>query len=296
MLGFICFLFIHSIDASQWIPKKDSTYELEMVVTSMNKHFLKRDEWLHFEKTIEEIDFLLSQFRDNEMHFLLKTTVYKFLIANAPKVNKPRVLNFKKLLQRDSEKIKTFNPFLTWLYKSIQSDFRELTSDPRFLSTKSTKDIKDAVQRKKFNLLLPWLLYFHSDVPELLNINSQGLLVKLLDEVRSTLSSYLTSTYKTPKKMDQKYQMVWFERKDDLHKRLAKKEKVKKKGKVASIVDDVVSKKKKVKTLPQPVDDWTPKDDDFTTERGNLILPKPDPGYQSPKELPKPVDDWILEY
>ncbi len=52
----------------------------------------------------------------------------------------------------------------------------------------------------------------------------------------------------------------------------------------------------KPKQLPDPKNDWVPKDDLDKLRRPKVdLFPSPDPDYVSPDDLPEPVNDWLLD-
>ena len=224
------------------------------------------------------MDRAFSSLDDTDVHLIIKSEIFKTLLQSPPSSKRsfrslaPDMLKGLHLLSK-----KTDSPFFAWLALSIHADLKSLIHSPLFPAFK--KQIQSPTDRwnpsmilmkKKFALLLPWHDYLTTTPQKQLAEKIYPLLLKCLRQIHFKSTRYASLVPMRPPIQDQ---LQYFE----------KTSPIKKKKSLDSLLDPIIDDNKKV-VLPEPVDDWTPKKDDYSQN-----LPRPTDDW-----LPEPVDDWNL--
>ena len=313
-LTLIVFILIQSSFANFNDAKKgkiniqsiNTPLEYRIAISSYNSYNLRPDEKDDYLRDIITSDTFFAHIPKSELFLLCKTEIYK-LVLSFPNKNQShkRVIN-QDILNSLALKAKErgLNPLSTWILNATISDIKKVINYKyyqTYLIQKSQKKKLSTVELikidKKINLLSPWInIYLQTDI-EQINLMLRPLHKKIIKRL-AFLSKiiYKASSFEESPKLSSlnglkffKYSRELTKTEDDLRK-----------------IDDIIgnislfpkpsSSYESPNDLPEPENDWVPKDDMSTIKKPDTYLfPEVDPNYIRPEELPEPVNDWLLD-
>ncbi len=235
---------------------------------------------------IKRLDSILIQIPKDEINFLLKTEIIKFLLGTPPKNFEKKNIRYETIKSGNAkfEKEKgTLSPLSIWLLESIHSDLSQLMSSSHF--PELARQIKAGtlahkIEQKKyfrqFKLLLPlYTFYINTPIDDYL-LSQKKIAHELFAHLKNYLGYYVALSQK--RKLPKSKTLIFFTKVPIKEKSSNEK--------VISILDaaEISLEQKEVKDEDQ----WKPND--------NLILfPTPDPSYSPPQELPRAIKSWSNE-
>ena len=278
-MNFLMLFFFAQTSMAAYIPIKEKTpSEFHHVIETLQTTNLYSAHKEEINSLIPQIDRALSSLANDDINTIIKSEIFKTLLTS-PLSSKRSLLSLSHKttddLYRLSQKIDS--PFLSWFALSIHTDLKSLVLSPLFPHFK--KKIKSgqgkwnsqmAIMKKKFSLLLPWHDFLTTTPKEQLIEKMYPLLLKCLRQIHFKSIRYASLV---PLHSPSQDELQYF------------KEKLsdKKNNPLDSLLNPIIENNKKI-DLPEPVDDWIPKKDDYTKK-----LPSPTNDW-----LPEPVDDWKL--
>jgi hypothetical protein len=284
----------------------DTPLEYRITVNSYNSYDLTSEEKDEYLKDIVTSDTYFSHIPKSELFLLCKTEIYKLVLSFPSKDGTPkRVINqniLNSLKQR--AKAENLNQLAKWILNATISDVKKVINYKyyqTYLIQKSQKKKLSTIELlkidKKVKLLSPWINIYLQNDPEQINMIVGPLHRKIIHRL-AFLSKiiYKASSFEEAPKLSSiknlkyfKYSRELTKSEDDLRK-----------------IDDIIgnislfpkpsSNYQSPNSLPEPKNDWVPKDDMSKVTKPDVnLFPEYDPNYIRPEELPEPVNDWLLD-
>lgn len=335
----VAFNFQSALGKEVYLPNNKFPLEFVLLIQSLQKIELTDEEKKDLIKNIAIIDQIAAIMSKEEIFFIIKTEIYK-AILNKYKDEKTRFKlyrpeNIVKLKDFSKRKFTALLPFANWMARAIQSDMKVIIKSHLFNKLinhlKRTNLINNSNLRKvkrRLSLLLPWYQKLSTlaknDIDELM----KEFMIECLRKITFFIKSLAQFTQEKELAISPKVTSYKFFKKFDLSSIRG----IPKSYDILTIMkfDDEVKTAKQTLTesskwkpskevlpkgyptpspnyvppevLPQPVDDWMPKEDKDTSKISKrnipLVVPTIDPKYVPPKNLPKPAensDDWLLQ-
>ena len=276
---FLLPLFFVQTTFSAYIPIKEKVpLKLHHIMTILQTNELYSVHKQEINSLIPQIDQAFSSLDDSDIRMIIKSEIFKTLLQFPPSSQRSfRSLSTTKLNDLYSLSKKLRSPFFAWLASSVHADLKSLLHSPLFPSFKKKINSPHnrwsptmALMKKKFSLLLPWHHYLTTTPENQLEEKVYPLILKCLRQIHFKSSLHAS----------------WVPLRPPSHNQLQYFEKIspqREKNPIDSLLNPIIEQSKKV-DLPEPVDDWTPKKDDYSQK-----LPQPTDDW-----LPEPVNDWIL--
>lgn len=265
--------------------------ELQIVIGQIQ---LSSSDPSHKDKIVQYlhvIDQAFSLMEEEDILFFSKSQVYKQILTNPPS-------GYQSNLSNDLAIIEDFDNYLTdspndgnlkrWLKSALRRDIERLRRSHLFQSTIRHKQQGSALSveqnrfYQKIEIILPWLRFFYFNIEDQITQELDLLSKTFLKNLSLNLYQFLLfggPDHFTPEVEKEDYQLF----------KIVKKEKEteqKEHDRILQIVERIIQD---AEELPQPVNDWMPKESD--NEGGQIMSPSPN--YQPPTRLPKPVEDWF---
>ena len=296
LLFFIVFTNVLQAEALQvYAPKngEDIPAEIELLLRSLPPSTL-----LSSEKTkVDAFTINYSRYQQMlskpELYFVAKTETSKLLLAARPeRSTQYRTYNAVRLT--DIENTTDWPAYLPWAqfaFRALMKDAKVLVNDARFpslwtpIETTTTTGNELAVLRKRVELVLSWIDYFAFTSVAAVNSDFEKLALKTLGRIERA-AWILSSLSMNPEPKDNVNLFELRELKTTKETTLSAKESLDK------IVDPIVETA--MPKLPNPINDWVPREIPSAPFTGPNIIKSKDPFYSAPAELPEPTNDWIM--
>ena len=275
---FILMFFLYKTAHTAYAPVEGKVpLELQHIITTLQTNELHSIHHQEINRLIPQIDSAFSSLDGEDVGLIVKSEIYRTLLKHPP--SSKRALNSlspdmgRELLALSK---RLSSPFISWLALAVHADLNKLLLSPRLPSFKkkiqsssSTQWSRtEALMKKKLSLLLPWHHYLTATPENRLEEKIYPLLLRCLREIHFKSTRYASLASVRPPSRGGYFKKVIPEQKKDS---------------LDSLLDPILKQKQAVE-LPKPVDDWVPKEDDYTQK-----LPIPTNDW-----LPEPVDDWKL--
>lgn len=311
----IFFLLIHSSFAIDFSDSKkgkikvksiNTPTEYRLTVDSINSYKLSQKEK---ESLLEDIiisDTYFSFIPKTELFILCITEIYKLMLSYPDSSYKfKREIN-QDLIDSISSKLKSdkLNPMAKWILTAIVKDLNIIINYKYFQTYQIQKSQNKKLSTielikidKKIKLLTPWINTFLQKDDEQINIFLRPLHFKIIKRV-GYLSKIIfkTSSFEKEPALSKLHELKYFTYSRELTKSENDMKKIDDVIGNISLFPDTNTSYKKPNQLPDPKNDWIPKDDLEKLRKPRIdLFPKPDPNYERPKNLPEPVNDWLLD-
>jgi len=270
--------------------------EFKLMVDFLQRKSESDEEISLFQKSISKMDPFASLLNKDELHFTIKTEIYKGILKkykNAPiekaNVNLALIQECTKKAEelKNKKKIHTFS---YWVISALISDAKYLLTDPSNLNFlrvykagEQGSDKNFPIWKRKLNMVVPWLVFFEGAD----EIEFESMIKNIHLETLRVISQYLLVMVQNsrfdknidirPSKFSNLKSFKWIEEKAALPK----------------YPDENISKQNS-SSPSEDIKGWVPKDkpNDLNQPKA-AIDPAPDPNYVPPANLPKPVNDWM---
>jgi hypothetical protein len=280
--------------------------EYRLVVDSLNSYDLSDKEKEQLLTDIITSDTYFSHIPKTELFILCITEIYKLILSFPDKSS-----NYKRDINQDlinslelKSKSKELNPMGKWIMKAVIKDL-ELIINYKYFQTyqiqkaqnKKLSTIELIKIDKKVNLLTPWINIFLQNEAEQINILLRPLHFKVINRI-AYLSKiiFVTSSFEDLPTPSTLKNLSFFQYSRDLTKSESDMKKIDDVIGNISLFPTTSDQYQKPKDLPDPKNDWVPKDDlDKLRQPKVDLFPSPDPNYVRPNNLPEPVNDWLLD-
>ncbi len=311
--------YIINANVKQYAPSSFYPSELQAILSYIDLNLLSAERRKRLEKGLKTIDVTQTLLKKKELLFLIKSCIYKTILANTPtkKIKKiPKKEERAKLLKRfKKEDKKTL--FDLWPLESIIVDIENLEKKTAYLNYYNNKKGRfpenfQSYQRK-IELLLGWFYFFKNENREAIAALLGKLSEEIIDSLGKQLHFYVHKTkvnFKNDSLTNPHHQLTSFQ----ILNKEAKKttENTISLPSIEDIIDPIINNEKNI--LPKPQNDWTFSEyneaenirnptNDWVVQQEMLpknvtknIITRPasTSEIESEDNLPKPLNDWIL--
>ncbi|MCY4524572.1 MAG: hypothetical protein OXB84_07530 [Halobacteriovoraceae bacterium] len=272
----IVLFFINShLSAKSYYGMNVLPTELNLLLLSLAKNKLDRQEQKSLKEIIFKIDHHFSDLKKEEAFFLVKSTIYKTILEYRKKTGGNIIpLTPLKMQELIEEKLKDlhYSEFTKWLLKAILSDYKNIY--------KSKNQKISYGDRKKLRMIIPWYNHFINISAEEFELDLKQLHFSILKKISLAtggLLRYSRFDYKeeTPEKLK------FFELRDPTP--------MIEPDTVENLLGTIPTRPLQAPLKQHPA--WEPRND----QTDNFLLKDPD--YTKPQILPEPVDEalWAKE-
>lgn len=271
----------------------DVPAEVELLLRSLSPTTLLNDEKTKLNAFTTNFSRYQRMLDKPELYFVAKTEAMKLLLASRPK-RSVQYQNYNIIRLTEFENASdwpAYSPWAQFAFQSLIKDAKILVSDPRFPSLwkpieASNSNADDlSVFRKRVELILSWIDYFAFTSVVAVNSDFEKLALTTLGRIERA-AWILSSLSKNPepKENDNIFELKEIKTTSESPKTA--------KESLDKIVDPIVETA--MPKLPNPVNDWVPREIPNTPFTGPNIIKNKDPFYSAPVQLPKPTNDWIM--
>ena len=287
--------------------------EIRTLLASIDLNTLKPEERRQFDRQLKTIEVAHSFLQKSELFFLVKSSVYKAVLLNAPQ-NKARKFpdghETMRFLSRFNPK--TEGGLTFWIPRAIARDIDLLRRQDSLLrryegdTNFSNQSVGFRAFEKRANLALGWFYFLKDKSVQSVRNYMADLAKNAVSLLEKNLRFYVskTKTHITP----QTFAAVGTPPSSFTLARIPHLPPTENEGttkSVETIVDTAIKGEPPVALpaptddwiprggLPKPVDDWKPEEESSERHAKNIITEPADE--ISPESLPEPTDDWILE-
>lgn len=291
-------LFSFKLSAEElkvYTPKSgiDVPAEIELLLRSLPPATLLSDEKTKVDAFTINFSRYQRMLTKPEIYFVAKTEASKLLLASRPeRSTQYRTYNAVRLT--DIENTTDWPAYLPWAQfalRALMKDAKVLVNDARFPSlwtpieanTPNRNEL--AVLRKRVELVLSWIDYFAFTSVVAVNNDFEKMALKTLGRIERA-AWILSSLSKNPepKENENIFELQALTTTQETPKTAQES--------LNKIVDPIIETA--MPKLPNPVNDWVPREIPSAPFTGPNIIKGKDPFYSAPAQLPKPTNDWIM--
>ncbi len=262
-----------------YYPKQDLPAEFSYLIESLQLYPLEEKERKALGNKIKELDQMLSELTKEEVYFLLKSEIYKGLLARPKLKNQSGYYNPEILKPLNSileVRIDDYHKFAQWLMYAVYADLSQ-SFDSAFYNTfvvkkKTGMPLKSKnliMMQRKFNFILPWYEEIINSTPEEFHESIKDEMFHLLDVIKMKMKDLIKFSRFDKFKIDPDKKTLTFFTTKSLEAAEKKAEEV-----LGLTIEERPQTTVKAEWIPKnaPMD--------------------PDPNYLPPDVLPDPVNDW----
>ncbi len=268
----------------------DFPSEIHLLLHSLPLEVLNPQDKAKVEGFVKNFSTYAAQLSTKDIYFIVKSESAKAILAARPR-HTPQYQSYtlKKLDEIEEAAGKdSYRPWSKYVFQGLLQDARALVSDARFASLwrpieNSAGQGERAVFRRRVELVLSWVDYLAYTTAALANEKLQEVAFSTLERIERAgwlLSTLNGAPLTTPVPLAFEIKQLEEAGQKTVEQVLDKV--------IDPMVQDAAVK------LPNPINDWLPREIPSTPQAGKNIIKKKDPFYTPPPALPKPTNDWIL--